>query len=139
MKLKSKLLGQLSLLVMSGVLSLSAAADTNQQLQSLAQESNALQARYPVGSIVSEEQADQALQTAQQIQQALQLWAQQAEAECYERFFAYACLQELRQTRRQHADKVQAIILEAKSTQRRLRLQERDEELQQRNNKAAKN
>lgn len=117
------------------MLSLNAQADDNLARQTLASQSEALQSRYPAGSIVADPQAEQALQEAQKIQQSLQVWAQQAETECYERFFVYACLQDVRQTRRLHADKIQAIILEAKSTQRRIRLQERDQELLQRNTK----
>ena len=121
------------------LLCLVSAAQGNEQerrgLQALSQQSSQLQALYPAGSIANEAQAEQAISQTQQVRQALQAWAQQAETECYERFFVYACLQEVRQTRRLHSDKLQAILLDAKATQRRLQLQQRDQELQEKNQK----
>ncbi len=108
-------------------------AENPVDLQKLSQDSLHLQAKYPVGSLTTEEQAESALTQARQVQLSLQTWAEQAETSCYERFFVYACLQEVRETRRMHSDKLQAIILDANSTQRRLRLQQRDQELLEKN------
>lgn len=118
-------------------LCLASAASASEQnrltLEALSQQSSQLQTLYPAGSILNEAQAEQAISQTQQVRLALQAWAQQAEAECYERFFVYACLQDVRQMRRLHSDKLQAILLDAKATQRRLQLQQRDQELQEKN------
>jgi putative salt-induced outer membrane protein YdiY len=106
-----------------------AADDTRQELDAIAQQVHALDARYPVKGISTEQQAQSAIEESQNLQNRLQNWYNQSERHCYDIFFVNNCLREIKVERRQYLPTLQRISIEAKALQRQLRVMERDEEL----------
>jgi hypothetical protein len=82
---------------------------------------SALIARYPSGSIQSEERADQALKDIEVERQALDARFVESERACYARFFVNDCLRKAKDQRRDAMTRMRSIEIEANTFKRRVR------------------
>lgn len=117
------------------------AADTVQEVMSTEQ-INAIMAdfeqKYPAGSIDSVPMVENLISAATKTKADLQTWFLQSERDCYNNFFVTDCLNKLRTTRTKHNITIQRILVEAKAYQRQLRIEQLDEELRIKQEKAKK-
>ena len=90
-----------------------------------------LDQKYAAGSITTSEQAEIALKESNVAQLRLQSWFEQSERACHQTFFVNDCLSDVKQQRRLHIVSLQRIALEAKALQRKLRIDQLDQELAQ--------
>ncbi len=102
------------------------------ELTQIANLSASLDQKYAAGTISSAEQAELALQESNAAQLRLQSWYEQSERACHDTFFVNDCLSDVKQKRRQYIVALQRIALEAKALQRKLRIEQLDRELAQR-------
>ena len=91
-----------------------------------------LSAHYPAGSIDSVEKADLALQDAAIQRAAIEARFVAEEGRCQEKFFANACSDAAKESRRAALKLVRAIEIEADGYQRKARVIERDQALAER-------
>ena len=117
------------------------AADTTQEVMTTEQ-INAIMAdfeqKYPAGSIDSVPMVENLISAATKTKADLQTWFLQSERDCYNNFFVTDCLNKLRTTRTKHNITIQRILVEAKAYQRQLRIEQLDEELRIKQEKAKK-
>jgi hypothetical protein len=120
---------------------LSFAADNVQEVMSTEQ-INAVMAdfeqKYPAGSIDSVPMVENLISAATKTKADLQTWFLQSERDCYKNFFVTDCLNKLRTTRTKHNITIQRILVEAKAYQRQLRIEQLDEELRLKQERAKK-
>ncbi len=102
------------------------------ELAQIANLAASLDQRYVAGSITNAEQAEAALKESSAAQLRLQSWYEQSERACHQTFFVNDCLNDVKQHRRQYIVSLQRIALEAKALQRKLRIEQLDKELEQR-------
>ncbi|MBI3727682.1 MAG: hypothetical protein HY254_05030 [Burkholderiales bacterium] len=102
------------------------------ELAQIANLAASLDQKYVAGSINSAEQAEAALKESSAAQLRLQSWYEQSERACHQTFFVNDCLNDVKQHRRQYIVSLQRIALEAKALQRKLRIEQLDKELEQR-------
>jgi hypothetical protein len=88
-----------------------------------------LETSYPKGSIDSMTMVANVIEVVVGIKADVQLWYQQSERDCYDRFFVTACLNKLRVTHVHYNDTVQRVLVEAKAFQRKHHIEELDESL----------
>ncbi|MES2105118.1 MAG: hypothetical protein V4634_13955 [Pseudomonadota bacterium] len=91
-----------------------------------------LDQRYAAGSIQSRDAAETALQQVSANDVALQTWRTQAEQACYDRFFVNSCLIDVKLHRREFHMILQRIRIEANALQRKLHIEELDNNLKAR-------
>lgn len=104
---------------MLGVLLLARPAFCDDSVQQLSQD-------YPPGSIASTETADQALQRAAEARSVIEQRFARDQQACYSKFFAGACLDDARESRRVATNRVKRVEIEAGEFQRRARAEEHD-------------
>ncbi|MFZ3002246.1 MAG: hypothetical protein WA071_18165 [Undibacterium umbellatum] len=90
-----------------------------------------LDQKYAAGSITTLEQAEIALKESNAAQLRLQSWYEQSERACHQTFFVNDCLSDVKLQRRLYIVSLQRIALEAKALQRKLRIDQLDKELAQ--------
>ncbi|MBC3916220.1 hypothetical protein H8L32_01860 [Undibacterium sp. CY18W] len=108
-----------------------AAVPDSNELSAIVGLTAALDQKYAPGSITTGTTADVALKEATAAQQRLQSWYEQAEKACHNKFFVNDCLDDTKQQRRQYIVVLQRISLEAKALQRKLHIEQLDQELLQ--------
>lgn len=92
-----------------------------------------LLATYPAGSIQSPEAADTALSKAAKARSRIQERYKREQRECYDHFFANACMDDAKERRRIALGHLRPVEIEAKAFKRHARVQERDQALATRN------
>ncbi|WP_394780354.1 hypothetical protein [Undibacterium sp.] len=92
----------------------------------------ALDAKYAAGSIQSKEASEAALVQVTSEEASLQTWYAQAQQSCYDVFFVNSCLAEANMHRREYRAVLQRIRIEANKFQRKLHIDELDNNLKQR-------
>ncbi|MFZ6644145.1 hypothetical protein ACO0LO_00380 [Undibacterium sp. TJN25] len=92
----------------------------------------ALDARYAAGSIQSMDTAEAALVQVTADEVSLQSWYAQAQQACYDVFFVNSCLAEANTHRREYRAVLQRIRIEANKYQRKLHIDELDNNLKSR-------
>lgn len=92
----------------------------------------AIQDRYPSGSIWSEIQAEQALRDARAERTQVDMLYERHARDCRDVFFMTACLNNAKEQRRTALDQIKAIEVEANTYKRQLRVQARDDGIEER-------
>jgi hypothetical protein len=87
--------------------------------------------RYPAGKTTEQEVADLAANEADEVKGEIDRWYSAAQDACYDRFFVNACLYSLKKKQRELTTAVLPISVEAKTLQRKLRVDEMDKNLEQ--------
>jgi hypothetical protein len=105
------------------------------ELSAIARLTESLNQQFVGGTIVSGDAADLALKESNAAQSRLQNWFEQAEKNCHNNFFVNSCLNDVKHEGRKHIVVLQRIALEAKALQRKLRVEELDRELAQKQTK----
>ena len=121
-----------ALVVQMTVATCAQAMPGSSELAQIANLAASLDQRYVAGSITNAEQAEAALKESSAAQLRLQSWYEQSERACHQTFFVNDCLNDVKQHRRQYIVSLQRIALEAKALQRKLRIDQLDKELEQR-------
>jgi len=125
----------IALVVQMTVATYAMAMPGSSELAQIANLTASLDQKYVAGSINSAEQAETALKESNAAQLRLQSWYEQSERACHQTFFVNDCLNDVKQHRRQYIVSLQRIALEAKALQRKLRIDQLDKELEQRQSK----
>jgi hypothetical protein len=104
-----------------------------------ADDSDAMQfaARYPKGSISSVEMADRALAESEKVRAASEAQHTAEERACYDKFFATACLDKVKERRHDESTAIRQVELEASAFKRRARVDEREQAMKEREAKRA--
>lgn len=89
-------------------------------------------AKYPAGSISSTDAADRALAEAAVERTAAEQRYATEQGNCYSKFFATSCMDEVRERRRKELADIRAVEVQANEFKRRDRAAERDREVAQR-------
>ncbi|MCH8621733.1 hypothetical protein [Undibacterium sp. TS12] len=108
-----------------------ATPDSN-ELSQIVNLTASLDQKYPAGSIRTAEQAESALKESTATQVRLQSWYERADKTCQGNFFVNNCLNEIKEQRRLYIVVLQRIALEAKALQRKLRIDQLDRDLAER-------
>lgn len=88
--------------------------------------------RYPAGTILTVEQAEQALADVMREHGEIEARFRAEEQECLPRFFATSCIEKAQERRRKATMELRSIEIEANVFKRRLRVEERDKALAER-------
>lgn len=99
----------------------------------LAEVISTLDLTYSAGAIQSANMAEQAIVEANITKIDLLKWYAQAEQACAEKFFVTSCLNNIKLVRRDKLSILQRITVEAKAWQRKQRIEQLDEKLQEKN------
>lgn len=108
-----------------------ATPDSN-ELSQIVNLTASLDQKYAAGSIRTAEQAESALKESTATQARLQSWYERADKTCHGNFFVNNCLNEIKEQRRLYIVVLQRIALEAKALQRKLRIDQLDRDLAER-------
>jgi colicin import membrane protein len=119
--------------VFSLPISASAAGEGKLSLPLLADVISTLNLTYSAGAIQSANMAEQAIVEANKTKIDLLKWYAQAEQACAEKFFVTSCLNDIKLVRRDKLSILQRITVEAKAWQRKQRIEQLDEKLQEKN------
>ncbi|GGC92744.1 hypothetical protein [Undibacterium terreum] len=87
---------------------------------------------YVPGTIQTRDVSQAALKQVSVNEAALQDWYVHSEQACYDKFFVNSCLTDIKLYRREYRMKLQRIEIEAKALQRKLHIDELDEDLKRR-------
>lgn len=90
---------------------------------------------YAASAIDSSSMSEQAIVEANAAKSDVLKWYAQAEQTCYDKFFVTSCLNDIKLTRRDKLAILQRINVEAKAWQRKQRIEQLDEKLQEKNSK----
>lgn len=102
--------------------------ETPMTADQIAERIGRFQKHFPSHSITTSQEAQAALDQSVQLRTEIESWYQHAQTACYERFFVNMCLNDLKLTRRTYSDALQTVVVEAKQLQRKIRLQELDDQ-----------
>lgn len=120
-----------SVIVLLLVAPMASATPDLTELNGIAASTRELDTRYQRDTILSIEQADAALTETTALQTRLQTWYSHSEHACRELFFVNDCLADIKRLRRTQTLVLNRISIEAKALQRKLHIQQLDQDLLQ--------
>lgn len=108
-----------------------AATPDQAEWNAIAAATTELDSRYQRDTILSVEQAESASLETNALQVRLQSWYSRSERACRELFFVNDCLADIKRLRRTQTLVLNRVSIEAKALQRKLHIQQLDQDLQQ--------